>query len=75
VARIFSSQRLRELRLAAGFKPEQLAMRVDRSVWAVHQYERGLTQPSASVLGRLADVLGCNVDDLFVRQAVRTDAA
>lgn len=76
MARTFSGARLRQARLAAGFKPEQLAVRIDRSVYSVHQYERGIAFPSAPVLGALADVLRCRIDDLYATpvEAVR-DAA
>jgi DNA-binding XRE family transcriptional regulator len=75
MARTLSSQRLRDARLAAGYKPEQLALRIDRSVWSIHQYERGTVTPPAPVLGALADALNCTVDDFYATQAVSVDAA
>lgn len=75
VARKFSGQRLREHRLAAGLKPEQLALLIDRSVWTYFEYERGKTMPAVSTLGAIADQLGCSVDDLYVREAAVPDAA
>ena len=68
--RTFSGQQLRDLRRAAGLKPEQLALSIGRSVFSVHQYERGTAQPSVPVLARLADQLGASIDDFFVREAV-----
>ena len=65
MARKFSGQRLRTLRLAAGLKPERLALAVDVSVWTVHAYERGTVQPSTSVLVALADTLDTTVDSLL----------
>jgi DNA-binding XRE family transcriptional regulator len=73
--RTFSGAHLRAARLNAGLKPEQLALRVDRSVWSIHVYERGAAAPSAAVLGALADSLGCRIDDLYAREAVANDAA
>lgn len=75
MARQFSGARLRAARLTAGLKAEQLAVGIDRSVYSVHQYERGVAAPSAPVLGALADVLGCRIDDLYAAEAVTSDAA
>ncbi|MFI5931283.1 helix-turn-helix domain-containing protein [Actinoplanes sp. NPDC051494] len=75
VARTFSGPQLRARRVAAGLRPEQLALRIDRSVFSVHQYERGTAHPSVPVLGALADQLGCSIDDLFAREAVASGAA
>lgn len=75
MARSFSGEKLRAHRVAAGFKPEALAPRINRSVFTVHQYERGVALPSVPVLGALADVLGVSVDDFFVREAVASDVA
>jgi transcriptional regulator with XRE-family HTH domain len=67
MARKFSGALLQRRRKAAGLKPEQLALRVDRSVFAVHQWERGTSSPRAAVLAALADTLDCTVEDFFVR--------
>lgn len=75
MARMFSGRRLREVRTAAGLKPERLALLIDRSVYSIHQYERGTALPSVPVLGALADALGVAVDDLYEHQAVSADAA
>lgn len=75
MARSFSGSHLRERRQAAGLKPEQLACRIGRSVFTVHQYERGIARPSAAILGALADQLNCAVDDLFSSGAVTADVA
>ena len=63
--RRFSGRRLREKRIAARLKPEQLGLRVDRSVYSIHQYERETALPSVSVLAALSAALGCPIDDLF----------
>lgn len=75
MARSFSGQLVRTRRLAAGYKPEQLALRIGRSVWSVLQYERGAVLPPAPVLGTLADQLSCTVDDFFTRESGAADAA
>ncbi|MGX6607479.1 helix-turn-helix domain-containing protein [Micromonosporaceae bacterium Da 78-11] len=77
MARIFSGRRLRERRLAAGLKAEQLALGINRSVWTVHQYERGSACPSAPILGAIADELSCSIDDLYgdpVREVIAAEA-
>jgi transcriptional regulator with XRE-family HTH domain len=65
MSRQFSGTRLRAARIAAGLKPEQLALRIDRSVYSIHQYERDAVSPPAPVLGALAEAFGCTIDDLF----------
>lgn len=69
MARRFSGALLREKRLAAGLRPERLAMLIDRSVFSVHQYERDTAKPSISALAACADTLGCSVEDFFVQEA------
>jgi transcriptional regulator with XRE-family HTH domain len=73
--RTFSGARLRQQRIAASLKPEQLALAIDRSVYAVHEYERGRANPSADVLGALADTLDCPVDAFYTDEAVLADVA
>jgi transcriptional regulator with XRE-family HTH domain len=72
MALYFSGMRLREARIAAGLRPEQLALHVGRSVYAIHEYERGRSVPSGNVIGALAVALDISIDDLFV--AVTDDA-
>lgn len=69
MARRFSGRLLQQQRKGAGLKPEQLALRVNRSVFAVHQWERGTASPRASVLAALADTLNCSVEDFFAQDA------
>jgi transcriptional regulator with XRE-family HTH domain len=73
VVRRFSGRRLREARIAAGKKPEQLAAEVSRTVFSIYEYERGRVLPSVPVLAQIADVLDVSVDALFER--VPADAA
>lgn len=72
--RTFSGKYLRERRLAAGLRPEQLAIAVDRSVYSILRYERGTADPSSATLGALADCLKCSIDDFYAREGV-ADAA
>jgi DNA-binding XRE family transcriptional regulator len=66
VPREFSGQRLRKLRLTAGLKPEHIAIRIDRSTYSVREYELGRVTPSTEIVGKLADLFDCPVDDLFI---------
>lgn len=65
MSRTFSGPRLRERRLAAGLKPEHVAVGIDRSYYSVREYELGRVTPPADTLGKLADLFGCQVDDFY----------
>jgi transcriptional regulator with XRE-family HTH domain len=69
MARRFSGQLLREKRTAAGIRPELLALRIGRSVYSVHEYERGRVQPPIPVLGDIAAALNCALTDLLSEDA------
>lgn len=64
-SRTFSPRRLVASRRGAGMTREQVAVAIARSWTSVKQYERGVVIPPAPVLARLADVLGCTIDDFF----------
>jgi DNA-binding XRE family transcriptional regulator len=68
---VFSRDQLRALRERAGYSRTQLAYHLDRTEQTVYLWEVGRTQPLPGVLGRLASVLGCAIDDLFA--PVRAD--
>lgn len=68
MSRQFSGSALRSARLAAGLSAERLAFAIERSVYSVHQYERGVSLPSVPVLGALSTVLDIRVDDLFTSE-------
>lgn len=70
MARCFSGQRLRDARIAAHLRPEQLAHVVGRSVFTVHAYERGDIHPPINVLAQVAQVLGRSVDDFLSEEVV-----
>lgn len=61
----FSGLLLRQHRAAAGISREVLATATGRSAHSITSYELGRVTPPASVVGLLADALGCGVDDLF----------
>jgi transcriptional regulator with XRE-family HTH domain len=65
VARSFSGRRLRQLREATGIRREGLAVAVDRSFSSVVKWERDENVPTAIDIGRIAEVLGCGVEELF----------
>ena len=52
------TQRLRACRLRAGLMQRELADRCDLARSTIGAYERGVAEPSASALARLARVLG-----------------
>lgn len=70
----FSPQKLRAARLAAGLSHERVALAVGRSSFTTRGYELGTSTPPASIIGRLADVLGADVADLFTRNGGDDDA-
>lgn len=61
----FSPPRLRALRNVAGCTRPDLAARTDLSPLTITGYEQGKSTPSAAALGKLADALGCRVDDFY----------
>lgn len=61
----FSSKRLRALRVRAGLSRTALGFKVDRSADAVGFWERGDSQPRPEFVPRIAEALGCAVEDLF----------
>jgi transcriptional regulator with XRE-family HTH domain len=62
----FSADRLREARRASGMSRTVAAYTVGRSVEALVGWESGRNRPRVDTLGRLADVYGIPVGDLFV---------
>jgi transcriptional regulator with XRE-family HTH domain len=61
---VWSPDRLRRLRLAAGFSSTEFAVRIGRSPFSLAGYERR-QPPPADVLARMAAVLGLHPGDLF----------
>lgn len=64
--------KIRELREAAGLSQADVvrAMKVDQA--AVFRWENGQAMPRAAKLPKLADVLGCSIDELFGREPPKT---
>ena len=56
---------LKELRLSAGYTPQEIAdvLQIDRSTYAY--YEAGKTEPSLQKLKRIANLYGLTSDDLI----------
>lgn len=75
MARCFSGQLLREARIAAGLRPEHLALSVNRSTHSIHEYELGRVQPPVNVLARLALLLDARIDDFLADEGEVDGAA
>jgi transcriptional regulator with XRE-family HTH domain len=63
----FSGIALRSLRRQAGLNRDVLAFAVGRTTGTIANYEQGRTVPSAEIVARLADYLGCHVEDFFIK--------
>lgn len=62
--------RIRELRKKNGITQAQLAASMGlKSSSAITMWENGNRNPSSSILPRLADVLGCSIDELYGRES------
>lgn len=57
--------RVRELRMAAGFRQEDLAEKVSVSRQTIISIETGRYNPSLELAWRLSKVLGTPIEDLF----------
>jgi len=60
-----STERIREARRAAGMSQRVLAVAVGVSEDTIRRTEQGTHETGANVLGRIAQVLGVSVDDLY----------
>ena len=63
--------RLRAYRMERGLTQEQLAEKINRSVEAISNLERGISVPSEATLHRLARCLDVSVDDLLLERVAR----
>ena len=61
-----------EMRKRAGISQVDLAKALGVTQSAVSQWEMGVTSPRQAMLLRLADVLGCTVDELLRGDAEKT---
>ena len=59
--------RITELREAKGMSKTELARAMDVDLAAVHRWETGTAMPLAAKLPKLADLLGCSIDELFAQ--------
>lgn len=65
----FDGQNLRAARVAAGIRPEQVALAIGKSVYTIHEYERGRVSPPADVLVALSRLYGVSTDRLLGLEA------
>lgn len=65
-------KRLRALRLQRGWTQEDLAMAANSNHRSISRYEGGRTCPRATTIRRLADALGCPVEELTTASADRS---
>lgn len=56
---------IKDLRIKKGYSQQQLAALVGTTQAAVAMWETGARFPRADKLPKLAEVLGCTVNDLF----------
>jgi transcriptional regulator with XRE-family HTH domain len=69
------SRRIRDLRYAKGWGPDELASRAKISRTALYQIERGNTsKPQAGTLRRISRALGVPLENLLETPAVATDS-
>lgn len=66
----FDGHNLREARIAAGLRPEQVALAIGKSVYTVHEYERGRVTPPADSIAALSRLLGVSADHLLGLEVV-----
>lgn len=57
-------EKLRAARIAAGLTQLELAKRVGCYQKDISRWERAEVEPTASVLRKLADAIGCLIDDI-----------
>ncbi|ASS67731.1 MULTISPECIES: helix-turn-helix domain-containing protein [Paenibacillus] len=58
------AQRIRAFRKLKGFTQQQLADKLEVSVAVLGSLERGTRKPEAKLLGRIADTLGIDYEEL-----------
>lgn len=61
----FDGHNLREARIAAGLRPESVALAIGKSVYTIHEYERGRVTPPADAIAALSRLLGVSADHLL----------
>lgn len=63
--------RIKAFRLERRLTQQQLAEKLDRSIEAVSNIERGISVPGDATLHRLAKVLDVSLDDLLIERITR----
>ena len=61
----FSGQKVRQRRTDLNIPLPQVAVAAERSVESIRAYEAGRSFPSAEVVARMAEVLGCEPGDFY----------
>lgn len=59
--------RLEELRKRSGMTQRELAAMMGVQQNTISQWETGTRNPSSTNIPRLADILGCTIDELYSR--------
>ena len=60
--------RLKNLRLQNSFSQRTLAGRIGASQKSVDNWEKGVAEPSAVAIAKLADIFGCSADYILGRE-------
>lgn len=63
---MLNEKRLTEIMRVKGVTNAELATVVGVSKASMSYYRQGLRMPSAGTLGRIANYLGCKMDDIWV---------
>lgn len=64
---------LKKIRESAGISQVELAGKLGVSQQAVAKWESGISFPRGDLIPKIADALGCNIDQLFGREEVKPD--
>jgi len=63
----FAPERVREARLEAGIGQTEMARRIGQDRVTLWRFEKGISEPGATVLGRMSEELGVPIEAFFVR--------
>ena len=63
-----NSEKIRRLMLEKGIAGTEMASKIGVTDTMMSYITRGLRSPSVEVLVRIANVLGCKVDDLIIEK-------
>jgi len=58
---------IKALRVEKGWTQAELATRAETHISAIGHWERGLRVPTAENARKMADALGCTLDDIFAQ--------